>query len=314
VEKKVAVVAVGGYSLIKDEQHKAIPDLYAAAVETSRHIAGMIEQGWTVVLTHGNGPQVGFILRRSELSRQELHEVPLDFCGADSQGAIGYMFQRALRNEFKRRCIKKQVATVVTQVQVDRNDPAFQNPTKPIGSFMNEAQALQRREAEGWNVVEDAGRGWRRVVPSPQPRVIVERDAVQQLIDAGFIVVCSGGGGIPVVEDDHGDLIGVEAVIDKDFAGSLLATSVGADLFLISTAVEKVALHYNKPDQQWLDKLDLGEARQRLAEGHFAKGSMGPKIQAIIWFLERGGRQALVTNPENIERALSGETGTWIVP
>jgi carbamate kinase len=314
VDKKVAVVAVGGNSLIRDEQHKSIPDQYAAAVETSRHIAGMIEQGWNVVLTHGNGPQVGFILRRSELSRQELHEVPLDFCGADSQGAIGYMFQRALRNEFKRRGIKKQVATVVTQVQVDRNDPAFQNPSKPIGSFMNEAQAMQRREAEGWNVVEDAGRGWRRVVPSPQPRLIVEGQAVQTLIDAGCIVICSGGGGIPVVEDDNGDLVGVEAVIDKDFAGSLLATSVGADLFLISTAVEKVALNFNKPDQRWLDRMDLAEARQHQSEGHFAKGSMGPKIQAVIWFLERGGRQALVTNPENIERALSGETGTWIVP
>lgn len=314
MDKKVAVVAVGGNSLIKDEKHKSIADQYAATVETSRHIVGMIEQGWNVVLTHGNGPQVGFILRRSELSRHELHEVPLDFCGADTQGAIGYMFQRALRNEFKRRGVKREAVTVVTQVLVDRTDPAFQSPSKPIGSFMDEVLAAQKRAAEGWNVVEDAGRGWRRVVPSPLPKQIIERNAVQALIQSGQVVICSGGGGIPVVEDESGELVGVEAVIDKDFAGSLLATSVGADLFLISTAVERVALNYNKPGQQWLDRLTLAEARKYLAEGHFAKGSMGPKIQAIIWFLERGGRQALVTNPENIERALAGETGTWIEP
>jgi carbamate kinase len=313
-DRKVAVVAVGGNSLIRDDQHKSIADQSEAAAETSRHIAGMIEQGWNVVLTHGNGPQVGFILRRSEIASHELHEVPLDYCGADTQGAIGYMFQQALGNEFKRRGIKKLAATVVTQVQVDRNDPAFHSPSKPIGSFMVETQAKQRMTSEGWNCVEDAGRGWRRVVASPLPKVIVERDAILDLIKAGFVVISSGGGGIPVVEDENGDLVGVEAVIDKDYAGSLLANSVGADLFLISTAVEKVALNYNKPDQKWLDRITLAEARQYLAEGHFAKGSMGPKIQAIIWFLERGGRQALVTDPKNIERALAGETGTWIVP
>ncbi len=313
-DKRVAVVAVGGNSLIRDAQHQSIADQYAAAVETSRHIAGMIEAGWNVVLTHGNGPQVGFILRRSELARHYLHEVPLDFCGADSQGAIGYMFQKALRNEFKRRGLSQQAATVVTQVQVDRNDPAFQNPSKPIGSFMEKEEAIQRRDNEGWNCVEDAGRGWRRVVASPRPQRIVERDAIHSLIQGGFVVICSGGGGIPVAEDENGDLVGVEAVIDKDFAGALLASSVGAELLLISTAVEKVALNFNKPDQQWLDRLTLAEARQYLDEGHFAKGSMGPKIQAVIWFLERGGRQALITNPENIERALAGETGTWIEP
>lgn len=310
---KLAVVAVGGNSLIKDSKHQTVPDQYAATVETSIHIAGMIEQGWDVVLTHGNGPQVGFILRRSELSIHELHPVPLDYCGADTQGAIGYMFQRALRNEFKKRGIKKQAATVVTQVLVDTNDPAFQNPSKPIGSFMDQATALSHKEEEGWSVVEDAGRGWRRVVPSPLPQVIVERDAVEALIKAGFIVICSGGGGVPVIEKD-GELIGVEAVIDKDYAGSLLARSIHADLFLISTAVEKVALNYNKPDQKWLAHLTLDEAKKYLAEGHFHKGSMGPKIQAIIWFFEAGGKEALITNPENIERALRGETGTHITP
>ena len=313
-QKKVAVVAVGGNSLIKDEAHKSIPDQYAAAQESMRHIVDMIAQGWEVVVTHGNGPQVGFILRRSELARHELHEVSLDYCGADSQGAIGYMFQQALYNEFLRRGMRKQAASVVTQTLVDRNDPAFSKPSKPIGSFMDEAMAKDRASNENWTVVEDAGRGWRRVVASPQPKRIVEADAIRALIRAGFVVVGVGGGGIPVVEDEKGNLVGVEAVIDKDFGSSLLASMIGADLFLISTAVEKVALHYNQPNQQWLDRINLEQARRYQAEGHFAKGSMGPKIEAIIAFLERGGKQALITNPVNIGKALAGTTGTWIEP
>jgi carbamate kinase len=309
---KVAVVAVGGNSLIKDEKHKSVPDQYAAAVESCNHIASMIQQGWDVVLTHGNGPQVGFILRRSELAIHELHPVPLDYCGADTQGAIGYMFQRALHNIFQERGIEKQAATVVTQTLVDKNDPAFQNPSKPIGSFMDRVAADRKHVEEQWAVVEDAGRGWRRVVPSPLPKRIIERDAIEALIHAGFVVICSGGGGIPVIEDDHSQLMGVEAVIDKDYAASILARSVNADLFLITTAVEKVALNYNKPNQQWLPHLTLDEAKKYLAEGHFQKGSMGPKIQAIIWYLEGGGREALITDPQNIERALNGETGTRI--
>ncbi len=311
---KIAVVAVGGNSLVGDEKHKTVADQYLAAVETMKHIAAMIAAGWDVVVSHGNGPQVGFILRRSELARHELHEVPLDACGADTQGAIGYMFQKALHNEFRRRGMKKEAATVVTQVLVDKNDPAFQTPSKPIGSFMSEADAQVKMEKEGWVMVEDAGRGWRRVVASPLPKEIVERQAIESLIKTGFTVIAVGGGGIPVVEDEHGDLIGVEAVIDKDYASSLLANSIQADLFVISTAVEKAALKYNKPDQKWLDKMTLAEAKQYLAEGHFAKGSMGPKIQAVIWYLERGGKRALITNPENIGRALAGETGTWLVP
>ncbi len=312
--KKVAVVAVGGNSLIKDKMRQTVPDQFVAAAESMDHIADMIEAGWDVVVTHGNGPQVGFILRRSELSAHELHTVPLDYCGADTQGAIGYMFQRSLYSEFARRGIRKLAATVVTQVLVDRNDPAFENPSKPIGSFMEEAMALGRRDEEGWTVVEDAGRGWRRVVPSPLPQRIIERDAILTLIEAGFTVIGVGGGGIPVVEDENGDLVGVEAVIDKDFASALLASSIQADLFLISTAVEKVALNYNKPDQRWLDQMSLAEARAFQEEGHFAKGSMEPKIRAILNFIEAGGQQAIVTNPENIGRALNGETGTRITP
>lgn len=311
-KKGVAVVAVGGNSLIKDEKRKSIPDQYNAAYESMSHIVDMIEAGWEVVVTHGNGPQVGFIHRRSELSVHELHEVPLDFCGADTQGSIGYMFDMALYNEFLRRGIHKEVAAVVTQTVVDRNDNAFVHPTKPIGSFMNEKTAKERTEKEGWVVVEDAGRGWRRVVASPIPQRIVEADAINTLINAGFVVIGVGGGGIPVIEEADGSLKGVEAVIDKDFGSSLLATMIKADLFVISTAVEKVAINYNKPNQQWLDKLTMDEAKAYLAEGHFAKGSMLPKIQAILRFLEAGGKQALITNPENIGRAMRGETGTWI--
>ena len=312
MSKGVAVVAVGGNSLIKDNNNKTIPDQYEAGAESMHHIAEMIVQGWDVVVTHGNGPQVGFILRRSELSAHELHDVPLDYCGADTQGAIGYMFARALNNEFKNRKVEKQVAAVVTQTVVDINDEAFQHPTKPIGSFMDEAEAKKREKEDGWVVVEDAGRGWRRVVASPKPIDIIEKDAIKALIDAGIIVVGVGGGGIPVIKDPNGDILGVEAVIDKDFGSSLLATMIGADLFVISTAVEKVAINFNKPDQKWLDKLTLAEAKEYAASGHFAKGSMLPKIEAIIKFLENGGEKALITNPENIGRALKGETGTWI--
>lgn len=314
MDRKVAVVAIGGNSLIKDKDHQTVPDQYAAAAETCHHIAGMIEHGWDVVITHGNGPQVGFILRRSELARHELHEVPLDSCGADTQGAIGYMLQRALYNEFRRRGIEKCAATVVTQVLVDRDDPAFRNPTKPIGSFMSEEVARERARAEGWVVREDAGRGWRRVVASPLPRRIIELEAIRTLIEQGFAVIAVGGGGIPVIEDENGDLVGVEAVIDKDYASSLLARSIQADLFLISTAVEKVALNYGRPEQRWLDRMTLDEARKYYQEGHFPAGSMGPKIRAIIEYLEAGGKQAIITNPENLERALRGETGTHIFP
>jgi carbamate kinase len=312
-KKKIAIVAVGGNSLIKDKAHKTIPDQYEAANESMRNIVEMIEAGWDVVITHGNGPQVGFILRRAEIALHELHPVPLDYCGADTQGAIGYMFQRSLYNEFKKRGMSKQASTVVTQVLVDRNDPAFAAPSKPIGSFMDEPTAALRRDDDGWSVVEDSGRGWRRVVPSPFPIRIIERDAIKELIDEGFVVIGVGGGGIPVVEDENGDLIGVEAVIDKDFASALLATSIKADLLLISTAVEKVAINFNQPDQEWIDEMTLEQAKEYLAQGHFAPGSMKPKIEAIIGFLERGGKEAIVTNPENIGLALAGETGTRLV-
>jgi carbamate kinase len=309
------VVAIGGNSLITDPAHQSVEDQYLAAAETDHHIAALVADGWDVAITHGNGPQIGFILRRSDLARHELHEVPLDVCGADTQGAIGYLLQQNLINDLRTRGIDKGVVTVVTQVEVDRNDPAFRKPSKPIGSFMSAEGAEQRRVDEGWDVIEDAGRGWRRVVASPRPLRIVEIDAIRSLLEAGFVVVGVGGGGIPVVADENGDLKGIAAVIDKDFASAILAAEIDADLFLISTSVDRVALDFGTPDQRWVDRMTLEEAKTRLAEGrHFAPGSMAPKIQAVISFLESGGREALITSPANIQRALAGETGTRIVP
>lgn len=317
VTHKLAVVAIGGNSLIKDDQHARVEDQQEALRETAAHLADMIEAGWDLAIGHGNGPQVGFILRRSEIAAkvEGMHEIPLDVCGADSQGAIGYELQQALQNEYHRRGISKGATTVITQVAVDKHDGAFQKPSKPIGGFMAEDEARRRELEMGWSVVEDAGRGWRRVVPSPLPRKIIELESVRLLLEAGVTVITVGGGGIPVVEAGDGNYAGTAAVIDKDFASSLLASEIGADLFLIATAVEKVAVNFGKPDQQWLDRMTLSEAKRYLAEGtHFAKGSMAPKIQAVIWFLEANPKgSALVTNPENIGRALKGEAGTWIV-
>lgn len=315
-EKKVAVVAIGGNSLIKSKQQQTVEDQYQAAKETAYHLVDMIEAGWDIAVGHGNGPQVGFILRRSEIAHkvEGMHEVPLDVCGADSQGAIGYALQQNIQNELKKRGIGKPAATVITQVRVDPNDPAFQTPAKPIGSFMDEEEAKHREQDLGWDVVEDAGRGWRRVVASPLPVEIMELEAIKALIDSGTVTITVGGGGIPVIETEEG-VIGTAAVIDKDFASAFLANEIQADLLLISTAVEKVALNFGKPDQVDVDQMTVAEAKEYLAEGsHFAKGSMEPKVKAIVKFLEAGGKEAIITNPENIGRALKGETGTRILP
>jgi carbamate kinase len=315
-ERKLAVIAIGGNSLIKSKQHQTVEDQYKAAGETAHHIADMIAQGWDVAIGHGNGPQVGFILRRSEIAHKVagMHEVPLDVCGSDSQGAIGYALQQNLVNEFKERGIDKTVATVITQVQVSQDDPAFESPSKPIGTFMEEDEAKKRADNEGWTIVEDSGRGWRRVVPSPLPERIVELPAVKTLLENGIITITVGGGGIPVVENEEGDLEGIAAVIDKDFASSLLAQSIDADLFLISTAVEQVYLNFNTPQQKAIDKMTVSEAKQYLEEGHFAKGSMEPKVKAVIRYLEAGGKEALITDPAHITEALQGQTGTRVVP
>ena len=311
---KTVVIAIGGNSLISDSGHQSVADQYDAAAQTCVHIASMLkEEDLRLVVTHGNGPQVGFILRRSEIAAPELHMVPLDSCVADTQGALGYQLQRAMRNEFRRRGVNRTAVTVVTQVLVDKDDPALQKPNKPIGSFMSREQAEAHRIKDGWDLVEDSGRGWRRVVASPQPRAILELDAVKGLLDAGFVVVAGGGGGIAVVEDEHGDLNGVPAVIDKDLASSLMARQLKAELLIISTAVEKVCLNFGKPEQKSLSTMTLAEAKQYIAEGHFKPGSMLPKIQAVVDFLEGGGTQAIITDPEHLAEALKGRAGTSVV-
>ena len=307
------VLAIGGNSLIRDEAHRTVADQWALTRETCHHVAHIIETGHNVVITHGNGPQVGFILRRSELARQELHEVPLDSCDADTQGAIGYMIQQSLANEFRRRGMKRLAVTLVTQVEVAADSPAFTHPSKPIGSFMDEAIARDRAARNGWAIAEEIGHGWRRVVPGPEPLGIVELDAIRHLVEDGYVVTAVGGGGIPVTRDAAGDLKGVEAVIDKDLASALLARLLGADRFVISTNVPKVYLNFGKPDQRPLDRVTVDDARRYLAEGHFGAGSMAPKIQAIIRFLESGGRRATVTCPPDLEDAVAGNAGTEFV-
>ena len=309
----VAVLAIGGNSLIRDKQHQRVSDQFQVTRETCQHIASMVEGGWRVVVTHGNGPQVGFVLRRSELAISELHPVPMDSAVADTQGSIGYMIQQSLDNEFRKRGLGQHALTITTQVLVDSGDVAFEKPSKPIGSFMDKEEADKMAKEEGWEVVEDAGRGWRRVVPSPKPVEIIERSGIRRLLSGNYTVVAVGGGGIPVVRNEAGILTGIEAVIDKDLASSLLARRIQADLLMISTAVEKVALNFGTPDEKAIDEMTLSEAKKYLAEGHFKPGSMGPKMAAVIEFLEKGGKQAMITTPERIEATLAGQAGTRIV-
>ncbi|MFO1351705.1 MAG: carbamate kinase [Gammaproteobacteria bacterium] len=310
----LAVVAIGGNALIRDHQHRSIPDQYQAAIAMARSLAEMISAGWNLVVTHGNGPQMGFILRRSELAVPEVAPMPMDYAVADSQGVIGYMFLKALRNEFHERGMRRQPIAIVTQTLVSPDDPAFAQPSKPIGAHMDEATARQRAAEHGWIVKEDAGRGWRRVVPSPRPQAILELDTIRTLVAAGYVVIAGGGGGIPVARDGAGRIQGVEAVIDKDFASGLLARALGAELLLISTAVERVAVQFNKPDQRWLERMTVADAKRYQSEEQFDKGSMGPKVQALIEFVEASGKSGLITSIAGIGRALAGATGTWIVP
>ena len=312
MKSQLAILAIGGNSLIKDKDHIALSSQYEAIQETSKYIAELIAEGLKIVITHGNGPQVGFLYRRGELARRELPLIPLDICGADTQGAIGYMIQMALLNEFRRMGIEKKVAAVVTKTIVDRDDPSFKNPTKPIGSFMSEQEALAHKTEMNWQVMEDAGRGFRRVVPSPIPREIIELDVIRLLVESGYIVIAAGGGGIPVIRNELGGLEGVEAVIDKDIGSSLLARNLGAGIFIISTPVDAVYLNFGKENQRPIRRATLAEIKQYLQEGHFKPGSMRPKIEAIIQFLEGSGKKAIITSSENLLKAIRGETGTTI--
>lgn len=313
MESKLIVIAIGGNSLIEDPKHVTIESQYEAARKTAAHIARLVQSGHRVVIAHGNGPQVGYVLLRSEIAKDLLHEVPLDSCVADTQGAIGYQLQMALYNELAQLNVHRPVVTVVTQVEVADDDPSFNKPTKPIGSFLSAEEAEARKINDGWNVMEDAGRGYRRVVPSPKPVRIVELDSIRSLLESGSIVIAAGGGGIPVVKDEHGLLHGKEAVIDKDLAAALLAKELHADLFVISTAVEKVFLNWGKPNQKSLDTITVEEAKEYIQEGHFAPGSMLPKVEAIVDFVEVTKNTGLITDPANIHGALYRDKGTKIV-
>lgn len=313
---KLAVIAIGGNSLIKDKDHQRVVDQYEAIRETVTHIVDIIEMGINVVITHGNGPQVGFIMRRSEVAVEfaHMHPVPLVSCDADTQGAIGYQIQQAMRNEFMKRGISKQAVTIVTQVVVDREDKAFKEPTKPIGSFFEAAQIeIMKKEHPDWHFIFDAGRGYRRVVPSPKPKKIIEEDAISALIENDFSVIAVGGGGIPVFED-NGELTGVNAVIDKDYASALLAYQLKADYFIISTAVDQVCVDFNKPSQKGLSQMTLADIETYRNEGQFAKGSMLPKINACELFIKQGGKKAIITKPSNLKNAVMGNGGTTIMP
>lgn len=319
MNKPLAVVTVGGNALIQDDRRNSIPDQYDAVIESVEHITDMVEAGWDLVLTHGNGPQVGFILRRSELASGEVAPVPLDYAVGDTQGAIGYMFQKALHNALARRGIHKPVIALVTQTRVSEEDDAFANPTKPIGAFLDEATARERQQQLGWTLMEDAGRGWRRTVPSPSPLEIIEHNTIAQLVKQGYIVIACGGGGIPVIRDAQQQLKGVEAVIDKDRASALLASQLQADLLLIPTGVEKVAINFGTPRQQWLDTLTVEQAQALVQEGQFGVGSMQPKVEAILDFVNTSQQQGkyasgLITSPQAIKAALSHQSGTWITP
>lgn len=311
--ERTAVVAVGGNALIRDEQHRSIPHQYETARETVRYVVDLIGAGWRVVLTHGSGPQMGFVLRRSELALHEVSPVPMDYAGADLQGALGYMFVKALRNELRLRALPREAVAVVTQVRVDQDDPAFRDPTKPIGSPMDEASARRHAAEFGWQVREEPGRGWRRVVPSPAPQEIVDLGVIAHLVDAGYVVVACGGGGIPVVRDRAGELTGVEAVIDKDLASSLLARALRAGRLAVVTGVERVALDFGTPAQRWVGQMKLAEAKELYAAGQFDRGSMGPKIRAVIEFLEGGGAQAVITDAPHLAAAFAGQAGTRFV-
>jgi carbamate kinase len=311
---KIAVIAFGGNALVSDAEHDSIPDQYQTVCRTVAPLVDLIEQGYRLVISHGNGPQVGFILRRSELSAAEVDTIPVDYAVADTQGAIGYMFVKALSNELGRRGLARPVVALVTQSVVDPKDEAFQHPTKPIGSFLNEATARARKAALGWTIMEDAGRGWRRTVPSPRPQSIVESQTIRALLAGGAVVVAAGGGGIPVMRTADGTLVGVEAVVDKDLASGLLAHELGADLLLIPTGVSRVAIRFGKPDQQWLDTLTVEQARAYLVSGEFGAGSMEPKVAAVADFVARTpGAVGVIGAPEEMAAIIAGRSGTRIV-
>lgn len=312
-QSPLAVIAVGGNALAPEGGGTSLPEQAAAAAHTAQYVAEVVAQGWRVVLTHGNGPQVGYILRRSELAIDEVPPVPMDYATADTQGAIGFMFQRSLYNEFHRRQLDRRVTTLVTQVVVDAADPAFQSPSKPIGSVMDESKARQLAAINHWSIMQSGENAWRRCVASPQPQAIIEIDTIRTLLDSHHTVIACGGGGIPVIRTADGILNNCEAVIDKDLASALLARQLNAQRFLIATAVPQVAIHFGKPNQRWLERLTVAEAEQYDREGHFGKGSMEPKIRALLDYVRNTpDAEGIITDISNMGDALVGKKGTRI--
>jgi carbamate kinase len=311
---KTALIAIGGNSLIRAGERGTIDEQLANAHATAKSIVRMVERGWRVVITHGNGPQVGAALLRSERAAGEVYTHPLDVCVATTQSEIGYIIQRAMEFELREIGLLTPVMTVLTQVKVDENDPAFKHPTKPIGPFYSKAEAEEKQRSLGWHIIEDAARGYRRVVPSPEPVEVFEQEIIRKILDLSMIVIAVGGGGIPVIERDKYLVLGREAVIDKDRASALLATGLGADLFVISTDAEKVYIDYKKPTQRGVDRATAAEMQRYYDEGEFPPGSMGPKVQSAIRYLQHGGKEVIITSYEYLMDALDGKAGTHIVP
>ena len=309
-----AIIAIGGNALMKTGEQGTITQQFANSRDTCDKLILLVEMGYKIIITHGNGPQVGFALRRHENSRKDIPPYPLGVCVAETVGSMGYMLQQTMQNTVKKNGLKVDTVTIITQVVVDKNDPSFQKPTKPIGQFFSKEDIDVKVQNENWDIVEDSGRGWRRVVPSPKPIRIVEKDTIGHLLEKGKIVIACGGGGLPVIELDGGILDGVEAVIDKDYASSKLAQQLNLDEFIILTSVDKVSINFGKPDEVQLDSMTLAQAKQYFSEGQFPPGSMGPKIEAAIEFLENGGKKVIITSPELIVEAIKGEAGTVILP
>lgn len=306
------LVSLGGNAILKHGQKGTAEEQTANVQETAKHLARLVRRGDRLALSHGNGPQVGNILLQNEIAKETLPPMPLDVCGAESQGMIGYMLQRAIRSELDGRS-NVPVTTVITQTLVDASDPAFRNPTKPVGPFYTEAQASELSKTKGWRMISDSGRGYRRVVPSPSPLDIVEKDMIIRLFESGTIVIGAGGGGIPVVKDSDGKFRGVEAVLDKDRTAALLAKTLDVEVLLILTDVEKVCINYGKPGQKALNELSAAEARKYLADGQFPPGSMGPKIESAVDFVSSAQNRKVIIAPlQRAEEALKGEAGTTI--
>lgn len=312
MSRPLLVVAVGGNALIRDPGHQGIPD-QAEVVEGVAEALAPLTERFDLIVTHGNGPQVGFILRRSELAAASVPRVPMEYATADTQGAIGWMFARAFANAFHRRGLTRRALAMVTQVEVDPADPAFQRPDKPVGSAYSAEEAARLAQELGWTVGEDSGRGWRRLVPSPKPKRVLEADQIGRLAQDGHVVIACGGGGVPVTRDAQGLWHGCEGVIDKDRSSALLAASLGASALVLATGVDQVCLNWGQPNQRGLDRLSPAEARTWLAAGEFGAGSMAPKVEALLEFAAAGGR-GLITRQDRILDAWEGRTGTWLDP